>query len=120
MRDLLTDFRYRVPADGEDAPYGTVRWLRHEVARFRDGASHAERRAAAVALLAQLEPNRLRSDARSRATRLVDDADGTTFDAMAAVARVVPPRWWAARWSTTRRYVVPGGWTATGACTWWT
>ncbi|HEY3002726.1 MAG TPA: hypothetical protein VGJ44_10290 [Kribbellaceae bacterium] len=87
---MLTEPRYAVVPEPEGAPYETVRWLRREVARFREGLAHTERRAAAAAVLDGLDLDRLRADAAVWTARVVDDAARSAFDAMELVARTVP------------------------------
>lgn len=49
--DLLTDPGWGVPPVPEDAPEGTMAWLRARVARFSSGDAHARRRALAAEAL---------------------------------------------------------------------
>ncbi|MEU7152870.1 hypothetical protein AB0B15_33365 [Streptomyces sp. NPDC045456] len=49
--DLLTDPGWGVPPVPEDAPEGTMAWLRARVARFSSGEAHARRRALATEAL---------------------------------------------------------------------
>jgi hypothetical protein len=44
-----------VPDPGPPGPYGTMAWLRARVSRFANGGTHARRRAAVEALIAQIE-----------------------------------------------------------------
>ncbi|WP_157383278.1 cytochrome P450 [Nonomuraea coxensis] len=64
---VLADPRYVPPPVRQDAPEGTLAWLRAHVSRFSSGAEHAARRRSVVERLAALDPVRLRADAR-RAT----------------------------------------------------
>ncbi|MER6942405.1 cytochrome P450 [Nonomuraea sp. NPDC000554] len=64
-RAVLSDIRYVPPPVRQDAPEGTLAWLRARVSRFSTGAAHAERRRLVTELLAALDPGALRSAARA-------------------------------------------------------
>lgn len=66
---VLSDAAYTVPAVPGDVPPSGVAWLRANVARFSTAAPHERRRAAAVAVLADLDPAKLRRAAHDRTLR---------------------------------------------------
>jgi cytochrome P450 len=66
---VLDDPAYTVPGVPTDVPPSGVAWLRAHVARFSTGEPHRDRRAAAIAELARLDPPALRGAARERATQ---------------------------------------------------
>jgi cytochrome P450 len=90
IRSVLADSGYTVPDPGAGAPPGTMAWLRQHVARLSSGPSHARRRDLAVGLLRPLDPDLLRTGARTATFMIIAAADRRPFDAMALVARRVP------------------------------
>lgn len=61
---VLSDTRYIPPPVRQDAPEGTLAWLRARVSRFSTGEVHAARRRLLEDLLAGLDPEALRRAAR--------------------------------------------------------
>ena len=88
----LEDPAYGVPPV---APATTgVAWLRSHVARFSEGADHDRRRALAVAELAKIDPDGLRTAAGDNPTAILAAALGLDADVVsdvAAIARVYLP-----------------------------
>ncbi|MEU4234229.1 cytochrome P450 [Nonomuraea sp. NPDC026600] len=60
---VLSDTRYVPPPVRQDAPAGTLSWLRAQVSRFSTGEVHAERRRLVTERLAALDPAALRQAA---------------------------------------------------------
>lgn len=60
---VLSDTRYVPPPVPQDAPAGTLSWLRAQVSRFSTGEVHAERRRLVTERLAALDPAALRQAA---------------------------------------------------------
>ncbi|HUR03558.1 MAG TPA: cytochrome P450 [Nonomuraea sp.] len=60
---VLSDTRYVPPPVPQDAPAGTLSWLRAQVSRFSTGEVHAERRRLVTERLATLDPAALRQAA---------------------------------------------------------
>ncbi|MEU7853808.1 cytochrome P450 [Nonomuraea sp. NPDC049141] len=60
---VLSDTRYVPPPVRQDAPAGTLPWLRAQVSRFSTGEVHAERRRLVTERLAALDPAALRQSA---------------------------------------------------------
>ncbi|MBT2235216.1 cytochrome P450 [Nonomuraea sp. NEAU-A123] len=60
---VLSDTRYVPPPVRQDAPAGTLSWLRAQVSRFSTGEVHAERRRLVAERLATLDPAALRQAA---------------------------------------------------------
>ncbi|MFD1540140.1 cytochrome P450 [Nonomuraea guangzhouensis] len=60
---VLSDTRYVPPPVRQDAPAGTLSWLRAQVSRFSTGEVHAERRRLVTERLATLDPAALRQAA---------------------------------------------------------
>ncbi|MEV0353603.1 cytochrome P450 [Nonomuraea sp. NPDC050680] len=60
---VLADTRYVPPPVRQDAPSGTLAWLRSQVSRFSTGEVHAERRRLVTERLATLDPAALRQAA---------------------------------------------------------
>ncbi|MEU8038573.1 hypothetical protein [Streptosporangium sp. NPDC049078] len=63
IRAVLADSRFTVDPVPRPPFALTVAWLRGAVGRFTEGSMHAERRAAGVAVLAELDPGALRAEA---------------------------------------------------------
>ncbi|WP_433511410.1 cytochrome P450 [Nonomuraea sp. CA-143628] len=63
---VLADTRYVPPPVRQDAPYGTLAWLRSQVSRFSTGEVHAERRRLVTERLATLDPAVLRQAATAK------------------------------------------------------
>src|SRR5690606_1088668 len=61
---VLADTRYIPPPVRQDAPEGTLAWLRARVSRFSAGEVHARRRRLLEDLLSGLDPDALRDAAR--------------------------------------------------------
>ncbi|MDA0637865.1 hypothetical protein OUY22_31030 [Nonomuraea sp. MCN248] len=61
---VLADSRYIPPPVRQDAPEGTLAWLRARASRFSTGQAHAGRRRLLEDLLAALDPDTLRDAAR--------------------------------------------------------
>ncbi|MGJ6967180.1 hypothetical protein ACSDR0_35215 [Streptosporangium sp. G11] len=72
IRTVLADPRFTVDPVPRPPFALTVAWLRGAVGRFAEGAAHAERRAAGVAVLAGLDPGALRAEAFRLASRDTD------------------------------------------------
>ncbi|MEU4409142.1 cytochrome P450 [Streptosporangium sp. NPDC023963] len=69
IRAVLADPRFTVEPVPRPPFALTVAWLRGAVGRFAEGSPHAERRAAAEAVLAGLDPDALRAEAFRLASR---------------------------------------------------
>ncbi|MEU4541453.1 cytochrome P450 [Streptosporangium sp. NPDC023825] len=69
IRAVLADPRFTVEPVPRPPFALTVAWLRGAVGRFAEGSTHAERRAAAEAVLAGLDPDALRAEAFRLASR---------------------------------------------------
>ena len=78
---VLADTRYVPPPVRQDAPAGTLSWLRAQVSRFSTGEVHAERRRLVTELLATLDPAAL----RRAATAATMERDGDWPDVPTAV-----------------------------------
>ncbi|MFG1949197.1 hypothetical protein [Nonomuraea sp. NPDC048826] len=65
---VLADTRYIPPPVRQDAPEGTLAWLRARTSRFSTGEAHARRRRRLEELLAAVDPDALR-DAAEKETR---------------------------------------------------
>lgn len=90
---LTDDARYRMPPVGRSS--SGIGWLRATVARFSDGADHRRRRAHAVALLENLDPDELARAAATLTTAALArlaaaGADREPVDLITEVARPVP------------------------------
>jgi cytochrome P450 len=84
----MTQLIAPVPPVPADVPPGGVAWLRASVARFSNGADHARRRALAVELLADVDPELLRDKAFVWTQRIISEVEDV--DVMAVIARPVP------------------------------
>jgi cytochrome P450 len=84
----MTQLNAPVPPVPADVPPGGVAWLRASVARFGNGSDHTRRRALAVGLLVEVDPESLRDKAFSWTRRLMSEVGDV--DVMAAIARPVP------------------------------
>ncbi|MEU7739697.1 cytochrome P450 [Nonomuraea sp. NPDC049158] len=63
---VLADTRYVPPPVPQDAPSGTLAWLRSQVSRFSTGEVHADRRRLVTERLAALDPAALRQSATAK------------------------------------------------------
>ncbi|MEV4570878.1 cytochrome P450 [Nonomuraea sp. NPDC049419] len=85
---VLADPRYVPPPAAQDAPEGTMAWLRARVSRFSTGATHAERRRDLLALLDGIDPAGLRADARDQTRRRGGDWRGVPTAVLGAALGV--------------------------------
>lgn len=82
VHSVLCDPRFEVPPLSAPTTTGGMEWLRATVSRFSTGATHLRRRALAVGLLAEMDPQTLERDAFDRTM--------ATSAPLAEVARTVP------------------------------
>jgi hypothetical protein len=75
VRAVLADPRFTVDPVPRPPFEPTVAWVRGAVGRFAEGAVHAERRAAGVAVLAGLDPGILRAEAFRSASEDAESPD---------------------------------------------
>ncbi|MEV4476757.1 cytochrome P450 [Nonomuraea sp. NPDC049504] len=85
---VLADPRYVPPPVAQDAPEGTLAWLRARVSRFSTGTTHDERRLDLVALLDGIDPAGLRADARDLTRRRGGDWRGVPTTVLGAALGV--------------------------------
>jgi cytochrome P450 len=88
---VLADPCFIVPAVATSGPVGSIDWLRSSVSRFANGSKHQIRRARVCSVLADLPPELLRAEARTRSLAVFDDVKTKDeMDIMSDVARRVP------------------------------
>ena len=88
---LLADARYIPPPVPQDAPQGTLAWLRAQVSRFCTGEVHAERRQRVERELAALDPAALRTAARAATLERDGDWRGVPATVLGAALGVPGP-----------------------------